>query len=146
MALPIEEFRATLDREGERLSNISEERAATRSAPGRWSAKEVIGHLIDSASNNHQRFIRVQLENNLSMPGYEQNAWVETARYQEIPWNDLVRFWLLYNRHLLHVMVATPPEKLSHRVEIKGDDPVTLEFVMSDYLRHLKHHLAQIES
>jgi hypothetical protein len=68
-------------------------------APGKWSTKEVVGHLIDSAANNHQRFVRAQWTDDLLCPTYAQDEWVRTQRYQEAPWPDLVELFRTYNRH-----------------------------------------------
>jgi len=91
-----------------RLCNISESDAALRPAPGRWSKKEILGHLIDSAGNNHQRFVRAQFVPSLEFPGYEQEAWAAAQAYATEPWPDLVNLWLLLNRHLVHIIEAMP--------------------------------------
>jgi hypothetical protein len=111
---------------------------------GHWSRKEILGHLIDSAANNHQRFVRGQLDRKLITPAYAQEQWVETERFHDREWSDLVQFWLAYNRHLLHLMSHVRPDSLDSIILIGGNDPVSLEFVMIDYVRHLKHHLEQI--
>jgi hypothetical protein len=111
---------------------------------GHWSRKQILGHLIDSAANNHQRFVRGQLVRDLSTPNYAQEEWVETERYQDRDWSDLVQLWLAYNKHLLHLMRHIPPQHLDATVRIGSDDPVSLEFVMIDYVRHMKHHLDQL--
>jgi hypothetical protein len=116
---------------------------ATR-VDGHWSRKQILGHLIDSAANNHQRFVRGQLDTELVTPGYAQEQWVETERFNDREWKELVQFWLAYNRHLLHLMSHVSPERLETIILIGNDDPVSLEFVMIDYVRHLKHHLKQI--
>ena len=118
--------------------------ATTERTNGNWSAKEILGHLIDSAANNHQRFVRGQLDCELISPGYAQNEWVETERFNNREWTDLIQFWLAYNRHLLHVMSHAAPDRLGTVVHVGNDDPVTLEFVMIDYVRHLRHHLEQL--
>lgn len=112
--------------------------------PHRWSKKELLGHLIDSAANNHQRFVRAQATPRLELPGYEQEFWVATQSYATESWPDLVNLWLLFNRHLLHVIKAMPPAVLANEIVIGGNPPVTLEFVVTDYLRHLNHHLSQL--
>jgi hypothetical protein len=119
---------------------------ATSDAPtdGHWSQKQILGHLIDSAANNHQRFVRAQLDTGLISQGYAQDQWVETERFDDREWNDLVAFWLAYNRHLLHLMTHVRRDRLDSKIRIAGDDPVTLQFVMIDYVRHLKHHLEQL--
>jgi len=109
-----------------------------------WSRKQILGHLIDSAANNHQRFVRGQLNRELITPGYAQREWVETERFNDRGWSDLVQFWLAYNRHLLHIMSHAAPTSLDSVIRIGDNDPVSLEFVMIDYVSHMKHHLEQL--
>jgi hypothetical protein len=117
---------------------------AQRPAADGWSAKEVLGHLIDSAANNHQRFVRAQQTDALTMPGYEQNHWVTSQGYQDADWAHLVTLWTHLNLHLADVITRIPPSKYSVPCVIGDDQPVTLEFIVVDYLRHLNHHVAQI--
>jgi hypothetical protein len=135
------EFSTTLDLAAAELPRLTD--TATR-VDGNWSRKQILGHLIDSAANNHQRFVRGQLDRELITPGYAQEQWVETERFNDREWNELVEFWLAYNRHLLHLMAHASPERLNSIIRIGSDDPVSLEFVMIDYVRHMKHHLKQI--
>jgi len=124
---------------------VSDKQSSVPRAPGKWSAKETLGHLIDSAANNHQRFVRVQFTDGLRMPGYEQANWVRVQQYASTQWEELVALWRCYNHHLARVVAAIPPAALAHRVTI-GDDTqaVPLELVARDYVDHLLHHLAQI--
>ena len=126
-----------------------------RPAPGKWSPREIIGHLVDSASNNHQRFVRTRGRDDLVVEGYEQDAWVSAQRYQDAPWAELVLLWMTYNRHLARVMAATPaadrdrarhPHNLHVRAyrPVSEDRAVTLAYFMNDYVEHLEHHLAQV--
>jgi hypothetical protein len=126
--------------------------------PGRrvkWSPKEVIGHLIDSAANNHQRFVRAQLNDELSFLGYEQEDWVRVQGYNQEPWQQLVQLWKHYNLHLLHVMSLVPEQtrtkpRTTHNLDqiawktVAAKNPVTLEYFMRDYVAHMKNHLRQI--
>jgi hypothetical protein len=111
---------------------------------GHWSRNQILGHLIDSAANNHQRFVRGQLDRELITPNYAQKEWVETERFNDREWADLVQFWIAYNRHLLHLMSHAAPERLNSIIRIGEEEPVSLEFVMIDYVRHLQHHLEQL--
>src|SRR5262245_22175525 len=105
---------ASID-EGLRLFTVADEtRSALRPAPGQWSAREVLGHLIDSASNNHRRFVLAQSSDFGKFDGYDQNPWVERQRYHEAPWRDLVALWTAYNRHLAHVIAVTPAPALAN--------------------------------
>jgi DinB superfamily len=133
-----------LDSTPARLARIADDHAGRTPASGGWSKKQILGHLIDSAGNNHQRFVRAQFTPRLEFPPYEQDAWVAAQSYATEPWPDLVNLWLLFNRHLVHVMRNTPDEHLAHTCSIGGKEPVTLGFVMEDYVRHLQHHLEQI--
>ena len=92
------------------LAALPEADTAVRPAPGKWSPREVIGHLIDSASNNHPRFVLARWQDDLVFQGYEQERWVDAQDYLHAPWNDLVTLWASFNRHLAHVMAAVPPD------------------------------------
>src|SRR5436305_5575874 len=109
-----------------RLAKITDEDAARRAGPDRWAPKEILGHLIDSASHNHQRFVRGQLFSAADLPTYEQESWVKTQNYATEPWPDLINLWLLFNRHLLHVMRTIPEASLKTPMSIGGDAPVPL--------------------
>lgn len=127
-----------------RLAAVSDARASAPLSPGKWSSKQVLGHLIDSAANNHQRFVRVQADSDLNLPGYAQNFWVDTQRYNDRPWIELVELWSSYNRHLAHVIALIPEAKGSVHCQVGGGPPVTLRFVALDYVGHVQHHLRQI--
>jgi hypothetical protein len=149
----VEELRRALAHAAPLLAGMSDEAAATRPGPGRWSPKEIVGHLIDSAANNHQRFVRGQLHDALVFQGYAQEDWVRVQAYQEAPWSELVLLWRLYNQHLARLMEAAPEEqrtasRAAHNLSEIGfavpDGVATLEFVMRDYVAHLRHHLRQL--
>jgi hypothetical protein len=138
-----EQLRQSVSEYLPKLKEISESDAATRHGD-KWSPKEIIGHLIDSAVNNHQRFVRAQLVDPLVSPAYEQDAWVTVQKYQHRSWQDLLSFWEHYNRHLAHVIDAVPARRLHTQCIIGENAPVTLDFLMTDYVHHLRHHLEQI--
>lgn len=126
------------------LQQVSEEQSRKPVLAGGWSPKQVIGHLIDSASNNHQRFVRAALQGSLDFPGYEQQGWVRVQAVEEEPWPHLVALWASYNRHLAHVVAHLPSAQLEAVCRIGSGEPVTLRFLVEDYLRHLLHHLTQL--
>lgn len=126
------------------LIGLSNSTVSTRPAPDRWTIKEVIGHLIDSAANNHQRFVRAQFVEQLVFPKYEQNEWVGAQKYNDSDWLTLVSLWVLYNKHLAHVMTNVSTKALGIRCIIGDYQPVTLQFLIDDYVVHLKHHLLKI--
>ena len=136
---------ASIDEALRLFAAADETRSGVRPAAGKWSAREVLGHLIDSACNNHRRFVLAQSPDVAKFDGYDQNAWVERQRYQEAPWRDLVALWTAYNRHLAHVIAATPSSALANTATSPdGTEPLSLGFVMEDYVRHLRHHLEQL--
>lgn len=137
-------LRETLQQSLPLLRQITESTAGAAPAPGKWSYKEIIGHLIDSAANNHQKFIRTMDADGLQFPPYEQNYWVSSQQYNERSWEALLSLWEQYNLHLAHVMEHMPAEVLQHSLYIGDKGPYTLKFIVPDYLEHLKHHLKAI--
>jgi DinB superfamily len=149
------ELRKAIAEATPKLLALTDDESARRPAPDRWSPREIVGHLIDSASNNHQRFIRAQFQDELAFQGYEQEAWVRVQRYQDAPWKELVTLWQTYNLHIARVMEAAPEQERTrergrHNLNQIGwqtvpeDKPATLDYLMSDYVGHLKNHLRQI--
>ena len=128
----------------EALRRIPPRDAAERPAPGKWSRKEIVGHLVDSAANNHQRFVRAQEGGEYRGPGYAQDHWVSAQEYQSRNWDELVTLWQAYNLHLAHVIRLIPADRFHTPCVIADREPVTLLFLVQDYLAHLKHHLRQI--
>ena len=151
----LQDFRQTIESATTRLRSLQAASICTAQSPGEWTAKEILGHLIDSAANNHQRFIRAQLSDDLVFAGYEQNSWVELQNYNDESWFDLIQLWSLYNLHLIHLLTQIPrkvltTERKSHNLDqiawktIDRTKPVTLEYFVRDYVGHLEHHLKQI--
>jgi len=150
-----ERLRAAVAAAGPRLERISDASAAMPLTDDKWSAKQVIGHLIDSASNNHQRFVRANFTDDLIFAGYDQEQWVTIGRYAEAPWESLLTLWREFNLQIARVMEATPDDVLTlprtrhnlHQLAwraVPEDQPATLGYFMSDYVDHLEHHLGQI--
>ncbi len=144
MQATVERLRRLIDQVPSQLRAIAETASEVRPGPGKWSKKEVLGHLIDSASNNHQRFVRAQLTQPLSFPGYTQTRWVEVQAYQEASWEMLIQFWISFNTHLAHLISRIPEDKWNNLCGIDNGEPVTLAFLVRDYVRHLEHHLQQL--
>lgn len=150
------DFRGTVETYATRLLALADADASMRRGGSEgWSAKEIVGHLIDSAANNHRRFVLAQLKDDLVFEGYAQEDWVRVQRYDAAPWSQLVELWRAYNLHLAHVMSSTPEETLSraraaHSLDriawqlVDADQTTTLAYLMRDYVGHLKHHLRQI--
>ena len=126
------------------LSSFSEAESELRPSPERWTKKEVLGHLIDSASNNHQRFVRGQLAGGQDFPGYEQEQWVRIQQYQTAPWHDLIDLWRAYNTHLLHVANCMNDEGRRATCRVGGGAEVSLAGHFVDYVDHLEHHLRKM--
>ena len=139
----------------EQLIAVDESEAEKRPAPGKWSPKEIVGHLIDSASNNHGRFVKAQDSDDLIGQGYNQDEWVIAQNYQACNWHDLLILWRQLNLHIAHIMNQTPDkvrhkERVNHNLhqiamyQVPKDQPTTLDYFMQDYVVHLKHHLGQV--
>ncbi len=139
----------------EQLITVEEAETEKRPAPDKWSVKELMGHLIDSASNNHGRFVKAQDSDDLIYQGYDQDAWVTAQNYHAVNWHDLLILWRQLNLHIAHVMNQTPDnvrskERSSHNLHqiafytVQENEPTTLDYFMQDYVVHLKHHLGQV--
>ena len=125
---------------------VSEDIWFQKRHPEKWSNAEVVGHLVDSALNNIQRFIRAQYE---SAPNlfYNQNDWVRLNHYQTADKEDLIQLWALLNRQICRIIQNIPTENLELPCHFKVDGQlqiVPLRYVIEDYVVHLKHHLGQI--
>jgi hypothetical protein len=151
----ISDFRRTVERHAARLLALGDAGAAAPRADGKWTAKQIVGHLVDSAANNHRRFVLAQSRDDLDFEGYAQEDWVSAQRYDAADWSLLVGLWRSYNLHLAHVMAHAPAEALRrerarHSLDriawqaVAASRPATLEYLMRDYVGHLKSHLRQI--
>ena len=129
------------------LQQADETRTTRRLESEGWCAREVLGHLIDSACNNHRRFVVGQSISTTQFDSYDQNEWVARQHYDMAPWHDLVTLWTAYNRHLAHVMASTPDEIAARAARSPdGSGQVTIAFLMQDYVTHLRHHLVQLRN
>ena len=149
------ELRRVLEEITPRLLRLSDAEAKRHPRPGKWSPAEIIGHLIDSASNNHQRFVRAQFQNDLVFPGYDQDAWVLFQAYGDAHWVELVTLWKSFNILIARIMENSPESvrnspRVKHNLDklawksVPANQPATLGYFMNDYVDHLKHHLSQI--
>jgi hypothetical protein len=144
MKEPSEKLLHLVDAAEPRLREITELESAKPILPGGWSRKQVIGHLIDSASNNHQRFVRAALEPSLDFPAYDQVGNIRVQAVQDADWPLLVALWAAYNRYLAHIIAHLPACKLDVVCRIGSGEAITLGFLVTDYLTHLVHHLNQL--
>lgn len=128
----------------DRLREIDEATAARPRAPGKWSRKQILGHLVDSAANNHQRFVRLQLSPRIDLPGYDGDDWVRLQRYQDRPWREIIELWRAYNVQLASLIRDVNAAALLNVWRKPDGQELNLEFIMRDYVVHLRHHLEQI--
>lgn len=126
------------------LRTISAEQAAKPPEPGKWSNKQELGHLVDSACNNHQRIVRAQLETEPFLPGYDGDHWVALHDYQDMEWNEIIGRWSMMNQQLVRAARAISLQAAERKLTVGGGEPMTLEFLVEDYVHHLLHHLQHI--
>ncbi len=146
MEFPIDQaaphLRYLVARSGERMrhaTNLQEPYA-----PGKWTRQQLLGHLIDSAANNHQRITRALYQPSVALPGYEQEEMVRVQRYAEAPAESLIHLWTAYNTHLAWVIEGIAADRLATPVQVGVDAPLPLERLVLDYIAHLEHHLRQL--
>jgi len=137
-------LRETIAAEEPRLRAIPEQSASATPTPGAWTRKQELGHLIDSATNNRVRFIRGALENGFSGPSYDGDGWVAIGGYNEVTWASLIDLWKALNQALVRVVDNIPPDRLSAQCRVADAPPVTLQFLIEDYVLHMRHHLDHI--
>ncbi|CAD0223203.1 DinB family protein [Chryseobacterium sp. JV274] len=134
-----------IDAELQRFQNIPEEEWSYRSSQEKWSKKEIIGHLCDSALTNIRRFVVTQYKENENIV-YDQNIWVKAQNYQNVPTSDLIDLWKSLNYQIVHVVENIPDDALQRTCDTTKIEPqvFTLEFIINDYVDHLQHHLKAI--
>ena len=141
-----DQIKLAVNTAAEHWRNLPEQKLRFRPSSDAWCVKEIIGHLIDSASNNHHRFVRLQLTEHLTFPDYGQDNihWVRIQNYQDRSWPELLDLWRHFNNQLAHIMRSVDPDCLSHTWQVDSNTRYTLFDLMTDYLRHLEDHLIQI--
>ncbi len=146
IAAPLARLEQLLDSVPPLLRALSEKEFSERPAPGKWSKKEIMGHLLDSAANNHHRLVRGQFEH-LPVIAYNQDLWNRHNYYHLVDGKQVIQFWETYNRQLAALMKNMPPQLLDRKVqtgEHKNKNIMTLQFVFEDYVAHMQHHLRQV--
>ena len=137
-------LRETIDRELPHLLALEETTANTNDGrPGSWTRKEELGHLIDSATNNHMRFVLAAVDGEFRGMGYAQDKWVAAHGYSELDWRFLVDLWHRFNIFLIEVVKRIPEDQMQNRCVI-GWGVQTLQFVIEDYVLHMQHHLDHV--
>jgi hypothetical protein len=108
---------------------------------GWWTRKQIVGHLLNSAANNRQRFVRAAIDGRYTGPQYAHDDWVAAHGYENLSWETLIRWWLAENQILMAVVLRIPDSRLDARCKV-GDKPaVTLGFLIEEYLSHQQRHI-----
>jgi hypothetical protein len=134
-------LKQTIEREIPNLRSLDEQRASIPRGTGKWCPREELGHLIDSASNNHIRFVNGAIQPEYRGPSYAQEDWVRLHGYREMPWDTIVSFWFQYNQLLATLVGNIAEDRLDKKCLIAQGPEVTLGFVIEDYIMHMQHHL-----
>jgi hypothetical protein len=137
-------LKQTIERELPNLRALDEQRASTPRGPGKWCPKEELGHLLDSAANNHIRFVGGAIQPEFRGSSYAQEEWVRIHGYKNMPWDKIVTFWFEYNQFLTALVVNIPDERLATKCLIASGPEVQLGFVIEDYIFHMQHHIDQL--
>jgi hypothetical protein len=137
-------FRAELDELKATLLGLPEALADAPWRPGGWTRKQIAGHLLDSATNNRQRFVRAAIDGQYAGPGYAQDAWVAAHGYAQRDWATLLHWWVTEHEILAAAVDGIPEERLAAQCRVGDGEPVTLRFLIEDYLAHQRHHFAQL--
>jgi len=129
----------------EKFLRLGETAINEKPGPDKWSRKEILGHLVDSAINNLQRIIRVQYEPGVKIV-YHQNEWVEIQNYQNMETKSLLNLWISLNQQLVRVVELFPADKLGQLIDTgkTREEMYSAEYLINDYLAHMEHHLKQI--
>jgi DinB family protein len=140
-----EELTALINKSLTGFKDITEQQWNYKAAPGKWSKKEILGHLIDSAMTNLRRFIFTQFEQNRNII-YLQDEWVTVQDYQNRKTEDIIQLWQSINFHIAHTIAIIPVSKMNNTCDTGKGKPElhTLEFLTTDYVIHMKHHLDEL--
>ncbi|RKS96116.1 DinB family protein [Chryseobacterium defluvii] len=129
----------------QRFENLSEEDWSYKISPEKWSKKEILGHLCDSALTNIRRFVITQYKENDNIV-YDQDFWVKAQNYQNVPTSDIINLWKFLNLQIVHTVENIPDEALKRTCDTTKTIPqkFTLEYIIHDYIDHLQYHLKAI--
>ena len=139
-----QKFRAELDEVHRALLSVPEAMVDVPWREGGWTRKQIVGHLLDSAANNRQRFVRASTGSSYQGPKYGQDAWVAAHGYAEQPWSTLLGWWESEHEILMSIVDRIPEERLEVQCVVGEDAPVSLGFLIEDYVRHQRWHLTQL--
>lgn len=126
------------------FASLSDVDACRPEAESKWSAKQVVGHLTDSAVNNLARMVRMQLEPNQHLPDYDGTSWVRVQNYAEREWPEVLGLWFALNEHVIWTIAHVEKRSLAHCSVVAGE-AITLGFVIEDYIAHMEHHLRALK-
>ena len=135
------ELEAVIDQHIAALRATLKDKMEYKPSPAKWSKKEIVGHMVDSAQNNIRRFIVAQYEENPTIV-YKQDNWVAISGYQNYDLADLVNLWYLLNKHIVAILKQMSPDTMQRSCQTES--PHTLDWLAQDYLKHLRHHLHQV--
>ena len=138
------DFRAEIESVHTALLALSPELAEIPWREGGWTRKQIVGHMLDSAANNRQRFVRASIHGAFAGPDYAQDGWVAAHGYASQSWATLLHWWEVEHEILAAVVDRIPEERFEAICVVGEDAPVTLRFVVEDYFRHQRWHLAQL--
>lgn len=149
------ELNSVIESSEKKLRNITEQQSGIKPSQEKWSQKEILGHLIDSSVNNMIRFVKGPFKNDLVFCGYDQNKWVEAQNYQNAEWNFLIDLWKANNLQIVRIVGLIPNDVLKRSTtnhnydqiawkELSKNESATLEYLIEDYIGHMKHHLNKI--
>ncbi len=123
------------------LKSIDEEITKTKISEDKWSLREIIGHLIDSASNNHQRFVRLQFSDLLDFPAYDGEEWIRVEKFNKIEWPLLASLWYSYNCLLINIIDGIESNKMNNVWVKNEDEAIPLKELIHKYFVHLELHI-----
>lgn len=140
------QFASALQQIEAELAALPETLADVPWRSGGWTRKQIVGHMVDSAANNHQRFVRAAIDGSYAGPDYAQQEWVNAHGYEAQSWPTLLRWWQCQHQILAAVVERIPDERLNANCTVGSGTAVTLDFLITDYLRHQRWHLDQLKA